>query len=371
MPEITKKPRRNPWRHLAWMMIRQPLIAIGFALFFGTIFGGTWRNYVWAYKASLVFGYCIGLAMWAISTYVEPRILRDSECEGRNPSWRIGAAYIGTAIVASYVAAAILHFTFAPGFLGSPRAFLTSGLYTLLFAALFGGIAFAREFYRLAVDRARAVEQARAELAQAELRALRAQVHPHFLFNTLNSIAALIALDPPAAEEITTRLAELFRYTLTAAGRETAPLGDELTFLRNYLEIERTRFSDRLRVVEDIEPGLEAVPIPSLLLQPLVENAVRYAVSPRSEGATIRLAARRDGDVVVLEVADDGPGMDGRAPTGTGFGLHSVRERIRVAGPPHEMRVESSPGSGTCITLRLPLEPRPASSTPSPLGDFT
>src|SRR4029453_10009445 len=108
-----------------------------------------------------------------------------------------------------------------------------------------------------------------------------------------------------------------------------ARLGEELAFVREYLAIERTRFTERLRVVEDIEPGLEGFGVPSLLLHPPVENAVRYAVSPRLEGGTIRLAARRDGDLLRLTVADDGPGLDANAKaSGTGFGLHSVRERL-------------------------------------------
>ncbi len=348
-------PPRRPARRLLWTLVRQPLVAVPFALFFGTIFGGGWERYLWSYGAALVFSYCIGLGMWAVETWIRPHIPVPSEGSEWSRSWRIGAAYVAAAILCSYLAAGILELTFGRGFLGSPRAWVVSGLYTLLFAVLFSGIAFAREFYRLAVSRARAIEQTRAELAQAELRALRAQVHPHFLFNTLNTIASLITLDPRAAEETTTRLGELFRYTLTASERDHVTLGEELAFLRNYLEIEHTRFAERLRVVEDVAPGLEGLPVPALLLQPLVENAVRYAVSPSERGATITLRARREGESLVLVVADDGPGFSDGPPSGTGFGLHSVRERLRVAGPGHTLEVDSRPGAGTTLTLRLPV----------------
>jgi two-component system LytT family sensor kinase len=222
---------------------------------------------------------------------------------------------------------------------------------------LFGGIAYAMHFYRESMARARAVEAMRIELARAELRALRAQLQPHFLFNTLNSIASLIPSNPVAAEEMTTRLADIFRYALKASEREQAPLGEELAFLRAYLDIERARFGERLAVEERIEPGLEAVLVPTLLLQPLVENAVRHGVASRPAGGRLVLEAARSGDGLVLVVADDGPGFDPAAPgdpSGNGFGLHSVRERLRAAGLPDALAIDTAPGGGTRVTVTFP-----------------
>jgi len=366
--QVPCRPPRSPWIELLnGVLWKQPLMAVGFALFFGTLWGGHWNEYVLSYKLALTFCYCIFLCIWIAKHVFERRVAR-AQAGDLSVGVRIGALYLTAAIVGSYSAAFIIHRSFMPGFLGSPRAVVISGMFTLLFAGLFGGINFAIVFYRMSVERARAVELARAELAQAELRALRAQIHPHFLFNTLNTITALIASHPAEAEDTTTRLADLFRYTLAASGRESAPLGDELAFLRNYLAIEHTRFADRLRVVERIEPGLEAIPVPSLLLQPLVENAVRHAVAPRTEGGTVTLAARREGDLLVLGVEDDGPGLDENAtPSGAGFGLHSVRERIRVAGPPHALAIDSAPGRGTRIRITLPIS-TPGAPAPVPPG---
>lgn len=345
------------------MLWKQPLWAIPFGLFFGILFSGDPADFVRAYQISLVFAFSIGILLWAVEHLLMPRLSRgDANPEG---SWKQGFYYLGAALLGSYTAAIIVHFTLVPGFMGSARQVAISSMFALLFTALFGGINFAIVFYRESIARARAVEQIRAELAQAELRALRAQIHPHFLFNTLNSIASLIAVNPAAAEEITTRLAEVFRYTLRASEREHSPLGEELEFLRSYLEIERARFSDRLRVEEDVALGLESAPVPSLLLQPLVENAVRYGVSPRPEGGRVRIAARRDGDRLVLEVEDDGPGIDPQAPpSGTGFGLAATRDRLRAAGLPDALEIDSGPGRGTRIRITLPASTSSPSLTP-------
>lgn len=364
---VRQKPARTRMQSLLRMLIGQPLWAIPFALFFGTIFGSNWAAYIQAYKMSLVFAFSIGLALWATEYLIVPRLCADDDTPGGN--WLIGAWHVGMALFGSYAAAIVVHFTIQRGFLGSWRSILISTMFTLLFVGLFSAASFARVFYKKAVDRARAVEQARAELAQAELRALRAQINPHFLFNTLNSIAALIAVNPQAAEETTTQLADAFRYTLRASDLDQVRLGDELQFLRTVLAIEHTRFGERLRVVEEIEPGVESLMVPSLLLQPIVENAVRHGVAARVEGGRVRIAARRAGSNLEVTIEDDGVGLDPNAsPKGAGFGLHSVRERLRVAGPPHAISIDAPPGGGTRVVITLPIQ-TPAAS-PSPLtGD--
>ena len=336
---------------------QQPLYAIPFALFFGVLFGGSWKSFVTAYQYSLVFAYTIRIALELLEAFVLPWMAR--RMPGRRVPLRVEIpAYAVASIGASYVAAAIIHFTMQPGLLGSTRSILINGVFALIFSLLFGGIAYAIHFYRESMSRARAVESMRAELAQAELRALRAQLQPHFLFNTLNSIASLIPTNPVAAEEMTTRLADVFRYALRASDRDTAPLGEELAFLRAYLDIERSRFGPRLTVVERIEPGLESVPVPTLLLQPVVENAVRHGIAGRPSGGRVVVEARRDADHLVLAVEDDGPGFDPLAPGapgGNGFGLHSVRERLRAAGLENALAIDRAPGGGARVVVTLPL----------------
>jgi two-component system LytT family sensor kinase len=355
------RPETHRSRLIVSLVLAPMLWAVPFALFFGTLYSPDLRGYGWAYVVSLVFSLVIRAATVLAERVLVPYLrLREPE---RVRRWLPEAAiYMVVSVSASFIAAGIVNQFVVPGFLGSPRAWLISGMFAIAFSILVGGIIYARVFYRAAVARAVALERMRSQLERAELRALRAQVNPHFLFNTLNSIAALIHENPAAAEDVVTRLADVFRHALTASGREHTRLADELDFLRSWLAIEHVRFGDRLRVVEDVEPGLEDVPVPGLLFQPLIENAVLYAVAPRAEGGTITLRVRRDpsGQTITAEVADDGPGFSpGSRPRGNGVGLESVRERLRLGGEPHAFALESAPGQGTRVRITLPLAPAP------------
>ncbi len=358
---------RSAIQDLLATLWQQPLLAIPFAVFFSLIYEPNWRGFQVLYLAALIFALVIRLAILVTGHALVPLLTagRDRDVSPRQASfWVEGVVYATAALIGSFAAAYLVDRALLPGFMRGRHSIMLVGGYALLFTLLFTGLTYAIYFYREGLERAQAAEQARAELAQAQLRALRAQIQPHFLFNTLNTIAALIAENPRTAEDTVTRLAEVFRYVLAASGQEQAPLGAELGFVRDVLAIERLRCGDRLRIVEEVEPGLEGLPVPSLLLQPVVENAVRHGISPRAEGGTVRLAARREGALLVLEVEDDGPGMDGAAAeAGAGFGLRSVRERLEALGPPHVLDIRSSPGRGTLVRIILPARPA-ASGTP-------
>lgn len=347
-------------RRLWTTVWRVPLWAIPTAIFFGTIFGSGWLSYWLAYLISLVFSAVIGVSIWWLESFILAR--RNVEAMA---GWLIALHYFAVCLVASYGAALIVHLTLLPGFLGSARAVAVSGMFSLLFTALVGGIVTAIKYHRTALERARAIERLRAELAEAELRALRAQVHPHFLFNALNTIAALVREHADQAEDTIVQLAEVFRYTLRAAEREHARLDEELEFLRAYLAIERARFGARLKVEEQIEDGVGSISVPSLLLQPVIENAVRHGIGARAGGGTIVLTARREAERLLITIEDDGPGFrPTTTPSGNGFGLHSVRERLRGAGPPHDLAIETRPGGGTRVVITLPVLPsKPATPT--------
>lgn len=216
---------------------------------------------------------------------------------------------------------------------------------------------------RLAGERTRQREarlrEAEAERARAELAMLRAQVDPHFLYNALHTAIALVRRDPAAAEQALEQLATLLRYVLDPArgARESVPLDEELQFVELYLAIERARLGDRLRVVTDVDDEARDVLVPSLSLQPLVENAITHGLTPRVSGGTITVRAHLDADGLALVVQDDGVGQ-AQLPTrtrGAGIGLDALRKRLAARhGDLASLRVESVAGAGFTATVRLP-----------------
>lgn len=194
------------------------------------------------------------------------------------------------------------------------------------------------------------------QLTEAELRALRAQINPHFLFNALNTLADLIVTNPIAAEAMTLRLAKVFRHLLAQSGRSLTPIGDEIDFLRAYLQIEEARFGGRLRVNIDVPPQIARYPIPSLILQPVVENALKHGLAPKIGVGHIWVSAREQDDRLCLEVEDDGIGM-GRANAGrsTGVGLANTARRLAVAYDGHAtLALAPRAAGGTHVTITVP-----------------
>jgi len=198
----------------------------------------------------------------------------------------------------------------------------------------------------------------RALAVSAQLAALRAQVNPHFFFNSLNSIAQLISTDPAKAEACVERLAEIFRYMLTRTQVEFVPLADELKVAEAYLDIERARFGDDLQVWEEIDDGARSAILPGFILQPLVENAVRHGISQKIGGGVIHIGARVEGGALRLTVRDTGVGIQaGDRVFERGVGLRNVRERLlKLYGPGAEPALTTAPGQGTTVTIRIPLD---------------
>jgi len=195
---------------------------------------------------------------------------------------------------------------------------------------------------------------ARQQAAEAQLAALEARVQPHFLFNTLNSIAALIPEDAEGAERMVERVATLMRSSLQNDGPSTAPLGEELRLVRDYLEIERVRFRERLRYDVRVTPELERVAVPRLSVQTLVENAVKYAVARQRAGATIVIAATAGDGRATITVCDDGPGFD-LETQGHGHGLRLLRSRLETLfGGEASLRIDSRPGATACA-IEVPV----------------
>ncbi|GIV59236.1 MAG: ATPase [Rhodothermaceae bacterium] len=204
----------------------------------------------------------------------------------------------------------------------------------------------------------------KAQLAEAHLQALRMQVNPHFLFNTLHAVSSLVERDPKGVRRMIVRLSELLRYTLERTGEQEVTLQEELDFLERYLDIERIRFQDRLEVVRDIQPETLEALVPSLVLQPLVENAIKHGVSRIEETGRIEIAAWRRGGYLYVSVSDNGPGLpavsgNGFEVVGEGVGLRNTRERLRsLYGEAQELRLEQPETGGLRVLVRIPYHTR-------------
>ena len=216
---------------------------------------------------------------------------------------------------------------------------------------------------RLYKEKEAAAGRLEAELARANLQALKSQVHPHFLFNTLHMISAMVYEDPPKADLMISRLSDLLRATLESTDAPTAPLRDELEILSLYLDIMEARFGDRLRVDFDVVPETLDALVPSFGLQPLVENAIKHGIMPRNEGGTVVIAARRDEGRLVVGVSDDGPGLRA-APDellGTGVGLRNLKSRVLgLYGDDGSVRLGNGSGGGGRVELDIPFRVREA-----------
>lgn len=188
-------------------------------------------------------------------------------------------------------------------------------------------------------------------LAEARLTVLRAQLDPHFLFNALNTISSQVTADPKSARRMIEHLGDLLRLSLDSSGRKTVALSEELTFLDHYLAIQKMRFGAKLIVTFDIAPETREALVPSLILQPLVENAIRHGLSPRAEGGSVTVRAHIEADRLFLSVSDDGVGLP--ADWRVGIGLSVTRERL---SHPASFALEPRPEGGTLARLSLPLE---------------
>ena len=234
------------------------------------------------------------------------------------------------------------------------RAFWQTTAFRL--AVVLAAAAAAAVGYRLRVRRLEARERLRTALVEAQLDALQFQLRPHFLFNTLNSILPLIGREPDRARQMVIQLGELLRLSLRSEDTPLVPLEEELAILGTYLDIERVRFRDRLEVTLDVAPDVSGAKVPSFLLQPLAENAIKHGLARRGGRGRIDLSARREGESLVLALRDNGPGLKDDAPA-SGIGLANTRRRLEALYPgTHELTLHDAAEGGCEVRLRIPFE---------------
>ena len=237
-------------------------------------------------------------------------------------------------------------------------AYLTQLDWLLMTYLFLIGLAYALAYRRESEARALNTSQLETRLVEAQLQALQRQLHPHFLFNTLNTVSGLIRTDPDAADTMIDRLGDLLRMTLHKSGIQEVSLKEELEVLGKYVEIERTRFGNRLTVEMRVEPETLDVQVPSLVLQPLVENAIRHGIAPNAGPGWIAVYAQRDHDELVLQVLDNGDGLppERLMAMNRGVGLDNTRARLEHLYRDRFEFTFSNLERGFCVTIRIPFE---------------
>jgi two-component system LytT family sensor kinase len=232
------------------------------------------------------------------------------------------------------------------------------------------GVGHALDVYRRYRDRELRASQLETQLARAQLEALKVQVQPHFLFNTLNTISELVHEDPAEADRMIVRLGDLLRLTVDNAGTQEVALRRELEFLNAYLEIEQARFRDRLTVRMEVDPETLDALVPNLLLQPLVENALHHGIAERPGPGCVTVSARLEGRLedrrLRLEVRDDGTGLPAGGAVRERVGVGNTRARLRrLYGPDHRFELRGGAGRGVVVTVSIPLRRAPAEGEPA------
>lgn len=295
------------------------------------LFTGQVRAEYWYIGRTLSWSHALAISLgeWELWTLAAPAVLALAT---RVP---ISRAHLSRALAVHVPAGFFIAFAKVLGERFLTQALLGGGrivfgidrLYMalLVYWAIVAAVQYAEQ-RRVSIARAVRASQLEAELARAQVDALKIQLHPHFLFNTLNAISGLMREDVEAADVMLAQLSELLRRTLDTEGRHEVPLADEIQWLRAYLAIQQTRFGDRLQIGIDVAPGCQAALVPTLILQPIVENAVRHGFSAQTGPGRITIAAERAGNRLRIEVGDDGPGAT--LPVREGYGLRNTRSRL-------------------------------------------
>jgi len=298
--------------------------------------------------------------IWSFSPYIDQSIIRLIRRNLQRPrlfDWQVMffVTVIGLRFVQTELARSFPHSIFS---LESPENYW---VYAAIYATSVTAIGIELKIFNSVRIQIKLEEQERL-LLHARMEALQSQINPHFLFNTLNSISSLVRFDPDTAREVITKLATILRRLLNS-NEAFVPLREEFEFVDNYLDIEVVRFGrDKLRVVKELDPNSLDVMVPSMLLQPLVENSIKHGLSPKIEGGSICLRSRVSEDKLVIEVEDDGVGMKtphqqrGGLWAGAGIGMANVSERLNVLyGDTAQLTIDSHEGKGTLVRIRLPL----------------
>ncbi|HEX7335763.1 MAG TPA: histidine kinase [Gemmatimonadales bacterium] len=356
---------------IVWVVILCGWTMVGLGYFGSQLFDvpPAERGQVW----SRLLVYSVGTAwIWAALTPVTLALTRHGSLAPGRRARR--AAVYGLAGIGFFVVSGTLEWLLASalgrGSQGFWHTLLSECVETRLLAFL-AVITLGHSAYYFGLYRTRQLHASdlEARLAKTHLQVLRMQLQPHFLFNTLNTVAELVHSEPDTADQMITRLGRLLRLSLDHAGHQVVPLRQEIEFLRMYVEIEQVRFQDRLQIVWDLSPATLDAAVPTLLWHPVLENAIRHGVTPLAGRGRIVIVSYRQGDDLGLEIRDNGMGLPEGGIAREGVGLRNIRERVsQLYGSRGHFSLEPAEGGGTVAFLRIPFIPCDSAHTPVPLA---
>ncbi|GAB3308675.1 MULTISPECIES: histidine kinase [Hymenobacter] len=346
---------------LAWLLFSGFMVLL---IFVQNLSAGTPTDWREALGGRLLHGLIWGLLTPVVFALAARFNLLESRHRLRHLLAHAAASYVLT-LAYRLVYAAVMHGSGAvPGRVSLAEVVANANSWVPIYWMLLC-IAYAvqyRERYREGRVRAAQLET---QLVQAQLQALKMQLQPHFLFNSMNAVSALMSQDVKAARRMLAQLSQFLRLVLEGTDEQEVTLEQELRLTRLYLEIEQTRFPDRLAVRYNIAPDTEGALLPALLLQPVVENAVRHGLAPRAGAGELAVRAEKQGDRLLLQVQDNGRGAADTAARG--IGLRNLESRLATLyGPDYALAVESAPACGYCLRLSIPFRRAVAGVTPEP-----
>jgi two-component system, LytTR family, sensor kinase len=348
------------WRIKEWLIIFGAFTGVGLLFVFQTYVGmaqESTEHYGWG---DLLAGL---LSYWYVWCLLFPFIVWLSR---RYPLEAGPTAKSLRIHIPAFLLIPIIHIAIYAAFLhavdGDQKPYLSTSIWLMksglflryLTYALLLATSYTIDYYRHFRERELRTSRLEAKLVEAQLQALRNQIHPHFLFNTLNAISSLMHKNVEAADEAISRLADILRATLEANGTQEVTLRQELTLLTQYIEIEKLRLGERLIVTMAIEEESYDAMVPNLLLQPIVENAIRYGVATQSRTGTVRIGARRRGESLEVEISNDGPGLPDQVEEG--IGIRNTKARLRqLYGTKQSFLMTGGSEGGVRVTLQVPL----------------
>jgi hypothetical protein len=361
--DVTPQVRIALWGMLAWALTDTLYLAQSLIWYHDRALPVPWGRYASGYVDSIFFGLTVPPTLWVTARWPLGR----TTWRRALPMHLLNAALIHGSyfFLCMHPARRVFAVLFDDAGLSRP---LTPSLYlqtwfgVLLAYGQMAAVTHGIHYYSRWRDRELRASRLEAQLAQAQLQMLRMQLHPHFLFNTLHSVSSLMHSDVKAADRILSLLGDLLRDSLDKIGSQEVTLKQELDFIDRYLEIERTRFRDRLRTELVIAPSTWDALVPSFVLQPLVENAIRHGVSRRAKPVRLQVTARQEGGRLVLSVSDDGAGLpdEGPLPGRGGVGLANTRARLhQLYGSDGVLELRPGPQDGVEARVEIPFRTSP------------